>query len=1347
MKSSVTGIRLVGVRKFILLGFALIAGMALYAEVACSFEGATMNVVAPSTHAGCRLVLLWDAADKGDDPSAWANSREVSAAVPAAGARYAVDLNSLGITNGTPCRIVAYERYRLLDKLQMTSKQCYVDTGFKDTEVYEVRFGFYGNSGNSSSGWNYIMGTAEGTSDSNRGFTVGQNSTSFGSWFWTYTGHRSGSDRPSVSNNTINEAVFGHRKFTLNGNDVKSDLAEGAVGVQNLNIFLGRAQSNTDRYHYGWWSHVSFYGTNGVALLDYIPVQRSDGKVGFWDRVTSSLVTSTGGGAFTAGTVTNEGFEVVCSMQRVRPNHAISLEMRGSKLFVFAPAGLAGEQLMLVWGDGDQGGNIADWPNSVEIASVVGKDGGVYVADLARLGVRNGQTCRVAAVHRFVLLDMLKMPDRTTFVDTGIPDSACYSVRLGFYGNESTGNNSQFCNFIGTGESVGTTGCFTIGMNNDSYTSWYWIHRKNKSDSRPTVSTNSINHVGVTNRMFTVNGIVKDSNLEEGAVGMSGRNMHLGTFVDRSRFLHGWWSYVRFDDADGNAILDYLPAQRTTDGTVGFYDRATGSFVISTGGGAFTAGTATNEAQVVVNSSCAVIPYNIPSLEVTLAGLTLSVGVPTGLAGERLVLLWDDADKGDELSAWAHSEVLAAVLPASGGTYSANLSALGIGRGDVCRVATVNGVQLLDMLQMPNKYSYIDTGIPDSACAGVHYGFYGTGITASFANMIGTVEDGVGFAVGANSSDMSSWYWCYRGTKYNPRPTVSQNSINDASFSSQTFTLNGSVVKAGLPAGAVGTSGANMYLGTWAAKNRFHLGWWSYVRLDDAGGNALIDFVPAQRTTDNKVGFLDRATGAFVASTGSGTFVAGDVTNESFEVEHLWRTVSLADVVATASWTGLGTAGALDDPANWACTNLYGEEVSGLPNEFTDVTIPSAADFTCPEGSAFSCQTLSVGGALTRDRNWRGLDFAKVSGTIDLAGHALQTVARTDMAYAMTVTDTIGGGVLSLAVPDTAVVSNSAVAFTGAMKLVKEGGGEFVAAKVGQTYSGGTDVAAGTFVCGGNGTAGVYGAAGGTNTVYAGSTFDCNGFGEHWQNPFVLAGGTLRTPVRVADVTLTADSFIESPVSNIALANQNSTEATLEMNGHTLTFDIGAGQACALVNLTVTGGGTFLGRSGGYLRLGYEGAQGVRASGTVLDIRHSIWADADSVFLDYFSRYDNGGYDFGPTHPIKVVRRFCPCGDSMRWHSVELQDGAVLDLSQVTGIWNATSQGAHFDGISTLTFAPGATITVDMGDRAPELDDQLTSWSAKPQNVTFTWDLPLPLCALGRGLFAKRDPGLTLIFR
>ena len=448
-------------RRLALLGFAVMAAMAVHAGVTCLFEGATMKVLAPASHVGAHLVLLWDATDKGNDPAAWANSHEIAAEVPAGGAQYAVDLASLGIKNGTPCRIAVYERYRLLDKLQMTSTKCYIDTGFKDTEVYGVRFGFYGNSGYASAGWNYIMGSSEGA-DGARGFIVGQNSTSFGSWFWTYTGYRSGSDRPTVSNSSINEAAFTNRMFTLNGNVVKSGLAKGSVGAYGLNIFLGRAQSNTSRYHYGWWSHVSFDDADGNKLLDYIPVQRSDGVVGFWNRVTDKFVKSTGGGAFTAGTVTNEGFEVVGSMQRVTPNHQISLEVTGSRLYANVPSGLASEQLLLVWDDADKGNDVDAWANSHELAAVVGANGGTYCADLARLGVRNGQTCRVFARHNLRLLDLLEMPNSTTYIDTGILEGVCYGVRFGFYG---TGISGGYGNIIGTSDSG-----FAVGADNTNIT-------------------------------------------------------------------------------------------------------------------------------------------------------------------------------------------------------------------------------------------------------------------------------------------------------------------------------------------------------------------------------------------------------------------------------------------------------------------------------------------------------------------------------------------------------------------------------------------------------------------------------------------------------------------------------------------------------------------------------------------------------------------------------------------------------------------------------------------------------------------------------------------------------------
>ena len=194
-------------KKLLIVMCVAVATMTLCAEVACSFNGSDMTVTAPSTYAGLRLVLLWDTTDKGNDSAAWAHAHEIAAVVPAGGERYTVNLATLGIANGTPCRIVISERFKMLDMLQMNSTQCYIDTGFKDTAVYGVRFGFYGNSGNSSSGWNFILGSGEGSSDSARGFVVGQASTSYDTWYWTYRGHRATSDRPSANTDSVRRCV------------------------------------------------------------------------------------------------------------------------------------------------------------------------------------------------------------------------------------------------------------------------------------------------------------------------------------------------------------------------------------------------------------------------------------------------------------------------------------------------------------------------------------------------------------------------------------------------------------------------------------------------------------------------------------------------------------------------------------------------------------------------------------------------------------------------------------------------------------------------------------------------------------------------------------------------------------------------------------------------------------------------------------------------------------------------------------------------------------------------------------------------------------------------------------
>ena len=59
------------------------------------------------------------------------------------------------------------------------------------------------------------------------------------------------------------------------------------------------------------------------------------------------------------------------------------------------------------------------------------------------------------------------------------------------------------------------------------------------------------------------------------------------------------------------------------------------------------------------------------SLGISADKSLLTVTVPSGLAGERLMVLWDDEDRGDDIAAWANQAVLAESIDGVGSrTYS-----------------------------------------------------------------------------------------------------------------------------------------------------------------------------------------------------------------------------------------------------------------------------------------------------------------------------------------------------------------------------------------------------------------------------------------------------------------------------------------------------------------------------------------------------------------------------------------------------------------------------------------------------------------------------------------------------
>ena len=610
--------------------FALTAS----ADVAWSLNGGTLNVVASSTDAGKGLKLLWDESDRGTNPEDWSNGATIVSCVPANGGRYAVDLGELGISNGTTCRIATFVTYNRLDKLGMFNTGCYVITGIVDSDCYSARFGFYGDSQTSS--YYNAYGAIIGNDYNQSGFLVTVGNQAIGNWMIVYRGVTDPAvigGRPAVSNSEINEAEFVDGKFTLNGT-TKTGLESGALGESGAHVVLGRGIFRTgggtgtpyQTYHHGWWSHVSFDDAEGNKMLDYIPVQRaSDGKVGFWDRVTSRFVTSSGNGDFTAGTQTGEAIETALEMTQVVivPNRELGVSANQGILTISVPSGLVGERLMVLWDAEDRGDEVLAWSHSAVI--VESAEARSYSVRMSSLGIRNGDVCRVAAANAFQLLDKLQMADANCYVNTGVVDSNCYGVRFGFYGTSQSSPNG-FGAVIGR-DSPSEDG-FLVTASSDSIANWIVFYRSTKDavGTRPAVSNSEINEAEFAGGVFTLNATTVKTGLASGPVGETGAQVVLGRWTRQwsngstyYRCHPGWWSHVSFDDADGNRILDYIPAKRVSDGKVGFYDRAKLAFVTSSGTGNFSAGAVTNETPIVaVNASKTFTIKGIPGFMIII---------------------------------------------------------------------------------------------------------------------------------------------------------------------------------------------------------------------------------------------------------------------------------------------------------------------------------------------------------------------------------------------------------------------------------------------------------------------------------------------------------------------------------------------------------------------------------------------------------------------------------------------------------------------------------------------------------------------------------------------------------
>jgi autotransporter-associated beta strand protein len=462
--------------------------------------------------------------------------------------------------------------------------------------------------------------------------------------------------------------------------------------------------------------------------------------------------------------------------------------------------------------------------------------------------------------------------------------------------------------------------------------------------------------------------------------------------------------------------------------------------------------------------------------------------------------------------------------------------------------------------------------------------------------------------------------------------------------------------------------------------------------------------------------------------------------------------VSAATIPVEAVWTGAGDGTTLDAPANWSCRNNAGDVLPGaLPCEFTRVTLSDGlAALSVPVGTVIPWRSREIAAgsvSLTADVDWRvfpRVTFPK-GVTVDLDGRTLSF----DGVFAGTgtITDTSEtGGTIRVAPAEGATSENAAVAFTGSLRLEKDGAGEFVAKAANQTYTGGTQILAGILKLGT--AASPLGAKGAAVTVAAGALYDMNGFcsttscsynytlagtfrqsssteSDAWNNAWKVLGSTFTLS---ADATVSGTSFLFANPDGVL---------DLALNGHTLTFE--TTPQLGLGAMRADGEGTLVFLSGS---VGLRGDSFL--TNVTVDVRQNTTFKLESS-------WHVGDFSFAPaqwgrnatTPPYIHVHGTYHLG-AMR-PPLMMENGSTLDLG--AGLLNLTNTLAsalgNANNLATpgeVRFAEGATVFIDLGERSIDFDEPVIRWNGLPAGIETVRFKPAPG---GRQAgFIKREDGL-----
>ena len=417
----------------------------------------------------------------------------------------------------------------------------------------------------------------------------------------------------------------------------------------------------------------------------------------------------------------------------------------------------------------------------------------------------------------------------------------------------------------------------------------------------------------------------------------------------------------------------------------------------------------------------------------------------------------------------------------------------------------------------------------------------------------------------------------------------------------------------------------------------------------------------------------------------------------------------------------------------WKFFTQDGDEVTGWTDGVTSnmqVRFSTAAEYTafCDAGavtpSAFvlTVDNFAIPAGTSADLDRTGTIAINEGTVFDVnGGHLRLPASLAGGIREFTVTNSAEHvGTLEIAVAEGESCVNNLMTLTGNLKFQKTGAGTFTAAKSSQTYSGGTSIEGGLASSALNGTASPFGT--GAITVAAGGTFDFDGKTDFYGYQMILDGGTIRNTgadigsniAEIDSMEVTAEGSRIEVQKNLGFINRKYNQVQLNLHGHTLTVDISSDKKLWFDNVVVKDGTLDVTGPGKLVM----DKTGIVATNATFRIGSAMNVNVPVSVRDYIALYgDTSNYG---TAALKVYGTFKPSSHNF-FYGPTMQDGSTIDLSARTSPLPVVSD--FVDGDNALKFASGATVTIDVGDRAATLarGTRLMSWSAIPDGITFTF--------------------------